>query len=336
MLINLHTHLEGRVRPSTAAEIAARSRLPEPPNGWQEAIQLSRPADLTTYLAKVSSTYGFLGTGENLARITREAVEDAAADGQDYLELRFGPATHTRPGFTLDDVIAAVLEGLHEGVRSSGMPADIVVAALRHHDTALNERVARAAAKRAGDGVVGFDLAGDELIYPDIAAYADAFAIARAAGLGATCHAAEAGPARAARQAAELLGVTRIGHGTHIADDPETLQWAADNGLVVEICPTSNWYTGATKTIDTHPAPHFLAAGVPLVLGDDNPMQTRSPLSAEAALLSTSLGFDEVARAALDTASVAASFAEPSVRACLHTHLASERTTSPQPQKGGK
>ncbi|MEU1127291.1 adenosine deaminase [Streptomyces sp. NPDC005899] len=321
MLINLHSHLEGRVRPSTAAELAARSGLPVPNGGWEQAIGLDGPVDLTAFLAKVSRTYPFFRTGDTLARITREAVEDAAADGQDYLEIRFGPATHTHDGFGLDDVIAAALDGLHDGIRATGMPADLVVAALRHHSPEVNEDVARAAAKRAGDGVVGFDLAGDELLHPDLAPYTGAFAIARSAGLGITCHAAEAGPGHYAKDAVRLLKATRIGHGTHIADDPAILRWAADNGVVVEICPTSNRYTGATPSIDQHPAPRFLAAGIPLVLGDDNPMQTRSPLSAEAQLLTAALGFTARDRAALDATSIAAAFMNDSVRGDLLTRL---------------
>ncbi|MEU2561351.1 adenosine deaminase [Streptomyces longispororuber] len=327
MLINLHTHLEGRVRPATAAELAARSGIPEPDGGWERAIELDEPADLTAYLAKVSRTYPFFRTAETLARITREAVEDAAADGQDYLELRFGPATHTHDSFGLDDVIAAALDGLHDGIRATGMPAALVVAALRHHSPELNEDVARAAAKRAGDGVTGFDLAGDELLYPDVAPYADAFGIARAAGLGVTCHAAEAGPGRHAQDAVRLLGATRIGHGTHIADDPEVLRWAADHGVVVEICPTSNRYTGATPALDQHPAPRFLTAGIPLVLGDDNPVQTRSPLSAEARLLTDTLSFTPRDRAALDATSIAAAFMDDSVRRDLLTRLGDRART---------
>jgi adenosine deaminase len=328
MLINLHAHLEGWVRPSTAAEIAARTGLPEPAMGWERAIRLTGPADLTAYLSKVSSTYPFFDGADNLARITREAVQDAAADGQDYLELRFGPATHTRDGFTLDDVIDAVCQGARDGVRDTGMPAGIVVAALRSHDEDLNRQVARAAARHAGRGVVGFDLAGDELVHPDPRPYTDAFAIARSAGLGLTCHAAEAGPGSAARDAARLFGVSRIGHGTHIADDPETLRWASDTGLVIEMCPTSNWFTGAIDSVYRHPAPRFRDAGVDLVLGDDNPMQTGSPLSAEHRVLSEQLGFDGPARAGLDEVSVRAAFAEDSVRAALTAELGRTNTLS--------
>ena len=213
MLINLHSHLEGRVRPATAAAIARRLGAPEPPKGWEEALQLDRPADLTVYLTKVAATYPFFNSWDNVFRIACEAVQDAAADSHDYLELRFGPATHVRPGFSLDDVIAAACEGIAEGTRLTGMPAGLVVALLRHHDLDRNQQVARAASRRAGRGVAGLDLAGDELLFPDLEPFKPAFAIAKAAGLGLTCHAAEAAPAEAARDAVDLLGVSRIGHG---------------------------------------------------------------------------------------------------------------------------
>ena len=314
MLIDLHSHLEGRVRPSTAAELAADGGVPEPAGGWEQAIRLDGPADLTVYLAKVASTYPFFRSLDAARRIAREAVEDAAAAGLDYLELRFGPATHADDARGIDAVIAAVAEGMREATLATGMPSGAVVAALRNHDRDTNLAVARAAARFAGAGVVGFDLAGDELLFPELAPHRDAFDIARAAGLGITCHAAEAAPGAAAREAAEVLGATRIGHGAHIVEDAEVLRWAADSGIVVEICPTSNWFTGAISTVHEHPAPVFRDAGVRLVLGDDNPMQTGTDLRDERALLVEVLGFIAADLETLDTVSLDAAFLEPGTR----------------------
>ena len=53
---------------------------------------------------------------------------------------------------------------MREGSRSTGVLVGAVVAALRHHDPEVNAAVALSAARHAGDGVVGFDLAGDELL----------------------------------------------------------------------------------------------------------------------------------------------------------------------------
>jgi len=321
MLINLHSHLEGRVRPETAAELARGAGVPEPPAGWARALRLDGPADLTVYLEKVAASYPFFRRLDAIERIAREAVEDAAAGGQDYLELRFGPATHADDDRGLAEVVAAVARGMAAGSAASGMPSGAVVAALRHHDEATNLAVARAAAAAAGEVVCGFDLAGDESRFPRHGVHAPAFRVAAAAGLGLTCHAAEAGEAAAVADAVRWLGVSRIGHGAHLVDDAEQLARAADAGLVVEICPTSNHFTGAIGRVADHPGAAMRRAGVRLVLGDDNPMQTGSDLAAERRVLVEELAWDAAALDALDRASVDAAFLEPAVRRALEARL---------------
>jgi adenosine deaminase len=322
MGLNLHTHLEGCVRPDTAAELALVLGVPDPPGGWDRALQMAAPADLTVFLAHVAAVYPVLGSADALRRVAREAVEDAAADGCDYLEIRFGPATHRRPGFDLPAVVAAACAGLAEGSAITGLPAGLVVAMLRHTDPETNLAVARAAAGAAGKGVVGLDIAGDELVYPSQAPYREPYAIAASAGLGLTAHAAEAGPPTSVIDSVELLGVSRIGHGSRVVDDPTVLAWAADRGITFEVCPTSNLLTGAARSIRDHPLRAMLAAGCRIVLGDDDPITTGQRLGAEERVLVeegalTSGQLRDVHRTASEVA-----FAEPSIRSALRERFA--------------
>jgi adenosine deaminase len=273
--------LEGWVRPATAAELARDAGVPAPDGGWDRALRMTEPADLTVYLGHVAAGYPVLGSAKGLSRVARESVEDAAADGCDYLEMRFGPSTHRRPGFDLAAVIAAACEGLADGSAATGLPSGLVVCLLRHDDDETNLAVARAAAAAAGSGVVGLDVAGDELIHPSVAPYSAPYQVAAAAGLGLTAHAAEAGPAGSVIDAVEGLGVSRIGHGSRAADDPTILAWAADHGVAFEVCPTSNVLTGAAPSVREHPLHRFLAAGCRVVLGDDDPVTTGSTLGDE-------------------------------------------------------
>ncbi|HLJ24479.1 MAG TPA: adenosine deaminase [Candidatus Acidoferrales bacterium] len=324
MKLNLHSHLEGRLRPATAAALAAEAGVPAPEGGWEHALQLDGPANLTAYLVKVAATYPFFRSPAHVARIACEAVEDAAADGTDYLELRFGPATHVHMGFNMDDVMSAVCDGIAEGTRRTGISAGVVIAALRHHDEETNIGVARAATRFASRGIAGFDLAGDESKFHDLAQYEKPFAIARAAGLGLTCHAAEAQPGVAAREAVERFGVSRIGHGAHLAEDSDSLRWVRDHGVAVECCPTSNWYTGAIARRADHPARYFREQELKIVLGDDNPVQTKSLLSNERRVLAEELGFSEKDLFALDRTSVEVAFLEDAVRQKFLSRLSEE------------
>jgi len=319
--LNLHTHLEGSIRPQTAVELASAIGVPTPAGGWDAALRMREPGTLTTFLAHVAHAYPLFATQEAVSRLVAEAVEDAGADGVAYLELRFGPATHATGAMTIDDVIRAACDGLREGTRRSGTPAGLIACALRHHDAATNEAVGRAAADHAGRGIVGFDVAGDELLYPSLEPMERPFAIAAAAGLGLTAHAAEAGTAQHVREAVERLGVRRVGHGIRAVDSGEVVRWAADEGVCFELCPTSNVLTGAVPSYAEHPIRAFLAARCDVAIGDDDPTTTGSPLSVEFRHLVDSVGLspDEIRR--IQETSVARVFCDDATRVALRTQI---------------
>jgi adenosine deaminase len=319
--LNLHSHLEGSIRPKTAAELAESLGIEAPSGGWEPALHMTEAGTLTTFLAHVAAGYPVFASREAIGRIVTEAVEDAASGGVAFLELRFGPATHARAGMTISDVVAAAAQGLSDGIRRSGMPAGLVVCALRHHDRETNEEVGRAAAAHAGRGVVGFDVAGDEHLFPSVEPMQRPFAIAAAAGLGLTAHAAETGAAQHVRDAVERLGVRRIGHGIRAIDDDGVLHWAADEGICFEQCPTSNVLTGAVSSYSDHPVRAFLEAGCAVVLGDDDPTTTGAPLSVEVGHLIEDVGLrpDDVSR--IHASSVERVFCDGSTRAALKQRM---------------
>ena len=284
-------------------------------------MRMRDPADLTVFLAHVAAAYPVMGFAESLRRIARESVEDAAAAGDDFLEIRFGPATHRRPDLPIDAVIRAVRDGLAEGSRATGVPTGLVVCLLRHSDRETNLEVARAAAAHAGQGVVGLDVAGDELRWPSNDPYVAPYRIAAAAGLGLTAHAAEASGAAAAREAAETLHVTRIGHGTHVTDDPGVLSWAVDRDLTFEVCPTSNVFTGAARSLAEHPIHELLAAGAGVVLGNDNPITIDRTLADEERDLVAEGGLAPAALAAIHRRAVAVGFMDEGARSALRARF---------------
>jgi len=318
--INLHSHLEGSVRPATAAELADGLGLPAPSGGWAAALEMREAGTLTTFLEHVAHAYPLFATPEAVTRIVTEAVEDAARDGTRYLELRFGPATHAGRGMSLDEVVGAACEGIRAGAEGRHVDAGLVVCVLRNHDAETNAAVAQAAARFAGRGVVGFDVAGDELLLPALEPMRTPFDIARAAGLGLTAHAAEAGPASAVREAVDVLGVRRIGHGSRAAEDPALLRWAVEEGVCFEVCPTSNVLTGAAESYDRHPVRGFVDAGCAVVVGDDDPVTTGSRLARELALLESAVGLDAAEVARIRVTSVERAFCEGSVRAALRAN----------------
>jgi len=177
---------------------------------------------------------------------------------------------------------------------------------MRHEPPAHTLRSAQLAARYAGRGVIGFDLAGAEAGHPP-GEHAAAYAAARDAGLGLTCHAGEADIGARVLEAA-ALGATRIGHGIHIVDDDANMTRARELGLHFEVCPSSNVHTGATASLATHPLPRMRSAGLSVSLSTDNRLMSGVRLSDEWRHAAQAMGLDAATLRAMNRAAAMASF----------------------------
>ena len=127
-------------------------------------------------------------------------------------------------------------------------------------------------------GVAGISLGGSEHRFPP-APFARAFAIAREGGLKAAPHAGEtAGPA-SIRSALDDLHADRLRHGVRAVEDPALLAELAERGVVCDVTPVSNLRTGVVKSLDEHPLPAMLAAGVKCSIGSDDPVLMQTSLT---------------------------------------------------------
>jgi adenosine deaminase len=150
---------------------------------------------------------------------------------------------------------------------------------MRHHSPDENVALARDAGRFAGRGVVGFDLAGDEVRYP-ATPQRRAFQAARAAGLWLTCHAGEAGDPSNVEEALGL-GVERIAHGVIGAREPRIVERLRSEDVVLDLCPTANWKCKAVASFAEHPLPGLVRAGVRCTISTDSRTVADTTLSHE-------------------------------------------------------
>ena len=280
----LHEHLDGGLRPGTLLELCRSRGIDLPAADSAELARWMRDnansGSLVRYLRGFVITVAAIAGPEACERIAFEAAEDARLDGCILAEFRLAPLLLEEHGMSGEAVVEAILAGL----KRSGLACGLIVCAMRPEAPERSVRAARLAARYAGDGVVGFDLAGAELGY-SAKVHRAAFAIAREAGLGLTCHAGEAGGGDYVMEAADL-GVARIGHGIHVVrgDPAQTAQWAArarDLGLHFEVCPSSNVHTGAVGSLEVHPIREMIAAGLSVSCSTDNRLMSGVTLSDE-------------------------------------------------------
>jgi len=129
-------------------------------------------------------------------------------------------------------------------------------------------------------GVVAVGLGGYEAEYPP-GLYVDAFALAREGGLGSVPHAGEVVGPESVWGALDLLHADRLRHGIRAVDDPGLVQELARRGTVLDVCLVSNVRIGIVQSLEAHPLPALLGAGVRCSLSSDDPAMFDTSLDHE-------------------------------------------------------
>ncbi len=263
----LHDHLDGGLRPQSVIDLAKDlnyKKLPTTDAGELGAWfhEGANKGSLPEYLRGFEHTCAVMQTKDALIRVAYEMMEDMYKDGVCYVETRFAPVYHTQKGLYHTDVVSAVLEGLERGKRDFGVGYGLILCAMRNMKN--TEEIAELAVDFKNDGVVGFDLAGEEGGYPP-KKHLEAFQFIQRANFNITIHAGEGFGKESIWQALQWCNAHRIGHGTKIIEDlvfdadgnvvamGELAQYILDKRVPIEVCLLSNVHTGAVDKIENHP-----------------------------------------------------------------------------------
>jgi adenosine deaminase len=295
--IELHRHLEGSIRLETMLDIAHHHELdlPRDPQALSRLVQVQPddPLTATSFLSKFTTIRQFFRSPDIIDRITREAVQDAAADNVRYMELRFTPVALSRIGkFALGEVMDWVSAAAADAGARYGVEVRLIASNNRHESTHFTAEVIELAARRQHKGVVGVDLAGNEGAF-SMWPFLPLFKSARQAGLAVTLHAGEwAGPENV-RLAIEDFGAQRIGHGVRVLEDAAVVERARERGTMFEVCITSNCQTGVARAPAEHPFRRMRDIGLKASLHTDDPTLSQLTLSTEYQLAVESLGLSK-------------------------------------------
>ncbi|HEY9287281.1 MAG TPA: adenosine deaminase [Candidatus Dormibacteraeota bacterium] len=279
----LHLHLDGSVRPKTVFELAKQNGVPLPVDEPERLLDFleatERTASLVEYITYFELPIAVMQTVPALERVTYELCQDLAKDNVRYAEIRYGPWLHVQHGLSLTDVIRAVLAGWSKGKHDFNLEGGIIATALRDMPPAQNLALAQVAGRFVSDGVIGFDLAGDEAGHPPIL-HEDAFRVARSLGLNTTIHAGEAAGPESIRQAI-AMGAVRLGHGVRAQEDSEVIAMIKENDVQLDTAPTSNAQTKAVRRLEEHPLRRFYRDGIKVTISTDSRTVSRTTLAQE-------------------------------------------------------
>ncbi len=287
--VELHCHLDGSLSLdfmkrvsgiSDAEEIRKRASVTEDYHG-----------SLTEYLTKFDLPIACLNTRENIFEAAKSFLEEAARENVIYTEVRYSPVLLETENLSLRDVTESVIEGLRAGEAEYGVHFGVLLCAMRHHDTETNLRVVRQAKEFLGAGVCGLDLAGDESGFPT-AGFAEVFKVARDENIPFTIHAGECGNPLEIKTALEF-GAKRIGHGIAMQGRPDIQELCLKKHIGIEMCPISNYQTGAVKWGAAYPAREFLDKGLLVTVNTDNRTVSSTNLTKEITFLTKRCGVSD-------------------------------------------
>ncbi|MDO5671385.1 MAG: adenosine deaminase [Actinomycetaceae bacterium] len=310
---HLHLHFTGAMRPQTLLELAEKAglrlptfmlegdplRVPADQRGW---FRFQRSYDVARSLVRCEGV---------MRRLIDEAVEDDAQEGSQRLEIQVDPTSYAPWVGGITPALEIILDQAKLSSAAYGVEVGVIVAASRMKHPLDARTLARLAARHAGVGpgeVVGFGLSNDER-NGQTSQWAQAFRIARQAGLAAVPHGGELlGPEHVAEVVAHLKP-TRLGHGVRLAEDPRLLDMVIEAGICLELCPSSNVSLGVYPELSAVPLPTLVERGATIALGADDPLLFRSRLLDQYQVARDVFGFNDATLASLARSSIKASLA---------------------------
>lgn len=277
----LHVHLLGAAPVRSVAALASlRPDLgvpadPEAVRRYFEFVDFEHFIDVYTAINRLVTR------GSDVFELVSGLGDDLAENAVRYAEVTVTPLSHFRAGIAPAELAEALTAGRESVARRNGVELNWVF------DASGDDGVDGAFAtldwvlRHQPEGTVGFGLGGPEngVARRD---FRDPFRKAAAHGLHSVPHAGETTRAEEIWDAVCELGAERIGHGIRAVQDPALLAHLADRAIPLEVCPTSNLRTRAVSGgIAEHPLPLLRAAGVPVVLGSDDPAMFGTTLVGE-------------------------------------------------------
>ncbi len=336
MKIQLHCHLEGTLRAATFLELAARHgvntsyrpvlRQARDDTGGGQGDQgraegeVYRFGDFGEFLLTFAAVSRALKDPADYARLAAEYAADASFQNVAYGEVFVSPSVWLffHPELDVRECVGEIRSAFDAERARSGTKLRLIFDLTRNFGLESAMRTARLATEMTDLGVIGIGLGGDEARFP-AADFEKPFAFARQRGLHCVAHAGEAAGAQSVRDAVEILRAERIGHGVRALEDPSVLELLAHREIPLEICPTSNFLTGAASREHPHPLLELDAAGVIVTIDADDPALFRTSITQEYEYVSALAGETTMLRF-LGNA-IDASFADESTKTGLRERL---------------
>lgn len=302
----LHVHIEGTLEPDLMFDLAKSNGYELPYDTVDDVRYAYQFEDLQSFLDIYYQGAAVLQTPDDFYRLMTEYLNRAAADGVRHAEIFFDPQTHTERNIGFGVFMEGFRSAIADAASRHGMSADLILCFLRHlsGDAALETLHL---AEGHLDGVVAVGLDSSEQGRPP-ELFEDAFILAKDWGLRTVVHAGEEGPPSYVVSALDVLGAERIDHGVRSLEDENLVRRLRTEQIPLTVCPLSNYALKVVKSLDEHPLPAMLDAGLQVSVNSDDPAYFGGYIGDNYLSLVEHLGLGPEALADLARMSISSSF----------------------------
>jgi aminodeoxyfutalosine deaminase len=280
----LHLHLEGSIQPATVCALTARHGVVMTE---EEVRRRYGYRNFSEFIEAFKWVTSFLRDPQDYALIARDLAEHLLTQRVVHTEVTLSIGVmlfrKQRPEANFEALLRAT-----EPFENRGLRFQWIFDAARQFGADAAVEVVESAKRCNSKSIVAFGIGGDELSVPT-EEFRPVYDRAAQIGLHRVMHAGEVGGPEKIREAIELLGAERIGHGIAAINDPQLMDLLAERKIPLEICPASNMKTAALARqlrredarIEDHPLPKLLRHGIPIVLSTDDPAMFHTTLHEE-------------------------------------------------------
>ncbi|CAD5184195.1 unnamed protein product [Musa acuminata subsp. malaccensis] len=339
--IELHAHLNGSVRDSTLLELA-KDLGEKGVIAFEDVVHvIMKNGRSLPECFKLFDLYHLLTTDhQTVTRITKEVIEDFAAENVVYLELRTTPKKNEAKGMTKCSYMKAVIDGIRavdtvdvdfdtsgtsnvncseatplncigSPIKRKKIYVRLLLSIDRRETTAAALETVNLAMDLKNFGVVGIDLSGNPVI-GEWQTFLPALKHAKELGLPITLHCGEV-PNHKEIQAMLDICPQRIGHACFLVEE----EWKRVKFLkipVVEICLTSNIRTERFSSIYDHFFADLYKAKHQVALCTDDSGLFSTTLSNEFYLAASTFGLNKDEMFLLARSAIQSTFADDEVK----------------------
>ena len=302
----LHLHIEGTLEPELAFALAKRNGVELRFPTVQALASAYNFADLQSFLNLYYECMSVLLHPADFADLANAYLERAALDGVRHVEMFFDPQAHTSRGVALDDVVAGLRRAVLEAPARHSISAELIACFVRDRPVSEAMRTLEGLSRHL-DVISAVGLDSAEVGYPP-SAFREVFEAAEQMGLRKVAHAGEEGPPAYVWEALDVLGVERIDHGIRAVEDQSLLRRLAGDRVPLTVCPLSNARLRCVDSLEQHPLPKLLDAGVLVTINSDDPAYFGGYVAENYDAVARALGLDLATLELLARNSLAASF----------------------------